>query len=138
MNRKTRAKRDAPADTPRVLISIIDDDESIREGLTGLMQWLEFDVATFASAPEFLASPALSASACIVSDVQMPRMTGFELHSRLVAMGCNTPTILITAYPSDAARARALSSGIVCYLGKPFDTKQLVQCIRAALASRPR
>ncbi|MBX4959765.1 response regulator [Rhizobium lentis] len=123
-----------PEKTPKVLISIIDDDESIREGLGGLLHWLEFEVAIFASAHEFLASPALAKCACIVSDVQMPQMTGFELHGHLLAMGHDIPTILITAYPNDDARARASTAGIVCYLRKPFDTNVLIECIRSAIA----
>jgi FixJ family two-component response regulator len=135
MNKKASTKRTGPQ-KKKVLIAIIDDDASIRESLAGLMQWLEFEVATFVSASDFLASPALANSACIVSDVQMPQMTGFELHDRLLAMGRDIPTILITAFPSDDAKARALSSGIVCYLRKPFDTKVLIESIRSAITPR--
>ena len=134
MNKKTSVKRKGAEKTPEVVISIIDDDESVREGLAGLMQFLEFDVAIFASAAEFLASTVLDKCDCIVSDVQMPQMTGFELHGHLLAIGRDIPTILITAYPNDDAKARALSSGIVCYLRKPFDTKVLIECIRSAIA----
>ena len=133
MNTKARAKRTRPQ-KKKNLIAIIDDDESIREGLAGLMQWLAFEVATFTSAGEFLASPRFAESACIVSDVQMPLMTCYELHMRLLAMGHRIPTILITAYPNDEAKARALASGVVCYLRKPFDTKVLIECIRSAIS----
>jgi FixJ family two-component response regulator len=135
MNKKNRVEPTAPEKKPNSLISIIDDDESIREGLAGLMQWLQFDVAIFASAPEFLASPAVAKSACIVSDVQMPQMTGLELHGHLLATGHDIPMILITAYFSEDAKAHALSSGIVCYLRKPFDTDVLIKCIRSAIAT---
>ncbi|NTS29768.1 response regulator [Phyllobacterium sp. BT25] len=134
MNNSSRGKRTIFPQKSKVSIAIIDDDESIREGLAGLMQWLEFDVATFTAASEFLISPNFANFACIVSDVQMPGMTGFELHLRLLAMGHHVPTILITAYPNDEAKARALSAGIICYLRKPFDTKVLIECIRSAIA----
>jgi FixJ family two-component response regulator len=116
------------------LVSIIDDDESIREGVSGLVEWLGLTVQSFSSAIEFLASPELVGSACIIADVQMPQMTGFELHGRLRALGHNVPTILITAYPDDQDRARALAEGVVCYLSKPFDKDALIGCIRSALA----
>lgn len=135
MNNKTSVEWRGPERKPRVLVSIIDDDVSIREGLAGLMHWMDVDVATFASAAEFLSSPALGLSACIVSDVQMPKMTGFELHGRLLAAGRRIPTILMTAYPSEEARARAHSAGIVCYLSKPFDIDALIRCIRSAVGS---
>lgn len=115
------------------LISIIDDDESCREAIAGLMNWLGFSVQTFASAVEFLASTGVVISSCIIADVQMPQMTGMELHKRLTELGFAIPTILITAYPNEAARDRALADGVVCYLSKPFDNDALIECIRSAL-----
>ncbi|MER8491971.1 MULTISPECIES: response regulator transcription factor [Mesorhizobium] len=117
------------------MISIIDDDESIRESVAGLVLWMGFRVATFASGPEFLSSPDFTDSACIVSDVQMPQMTGFELHRRLQDLGHNIPTILISAYPDDEVQARASAEGIICYLCKPFNIEALVGCIRSAIAT---
>lgn len=116
------------------MISIIDDDESIREGVAGLVEWLGLTAKAFSSAVEFLASPDLQGSACIIADVQMPYMTGLELHSHLRALGHKVPTILITAYPDDEGRALALAEGVVCYLSKPFDKDALIGCIRSALA----
>jgi len=117
------------------LISIVDDDESVREAIAGLMNWLGFEAHTFASATEFLSSSDVAASACVITDVQMPHMTGIEMHRRLTELGYTIPTIMITAYPDEAARDRALSDGVVCYLGKPFDKDILIDCVRSALAS---
>jgi FixJ family two-component response regulator len=72
-------------------------------------------------------------TSCLIVDVHMPRMTGTELHSRLVGSGYNIPTVLITAYPDDSARARALDQGVVGYLTKPIDEKVLLGCIELAL-----
>lgn len=115
------------------VVSIIDDDESSREAIAGLMRWLGLDVRTFASAVEFLASPDVSGSSCVVTDVQMPHMTGIELHKRLRQLGHTIPTILITAYPDDAARDQALADGVIGYLSKPFDKDALIECVRRAL-----
>lgn len=128
------ADRGASSKT-KPLISIVDDDESVREAVAGLMNWLGFGVQTFASAVEFLASPGIADSACVITDVQMPHMTGIELHKRLTELGYGIPTILITAYPSEAARERALADGVVCYLTKPFDKERLIECVQVALKS---
>ena len=117
------------------VISIIDDDESCREALAGLMKWLGFGVQTFESAVKFLASPDAAESSCIISDVQMPQITGIELHKRLTELGHAIPTILITAYPNEATRDRALADGVICYLSKPFDNDALIECLRRAVPS---
>jgi FixJ family two-component response regulator len=117
------------------LISIIDDDRPFRESMRRLMRSLGHTVAIFPSAAGFLASSRLIETSCLIADVQMPAMTGFELHRHLVDAGRPIPTILVTAYPSDADRARALRDGAVCYLRKPLDEQSLLQCVRAALAS---
>lgn len=119
-----------------MLISIIDDDESVREAIAGLMNWLGVRAKVFSNAVEFLASPELLDTSCIIVDVQMPKMTGIELHCRLRALGYNVPTILVTAYPDDEARTRALAHGVVCYLSKPFDNDHLIGCVRSALQSQ--
>ena len=102
-----------------IQISIIDDDEQSRAALAGLMQAMGFTIETFSSAVDFLASPNVRHTSCLIVDVHMPRMTGTELHSRLVGSGYDIPTILITAYPDDSARTRALGQGVVGYLTKP-------------------
>jgi CheY-like chemotaxis protein len=103
------------------------------EAIAGLMNWLGFSIQTFASATEFLASPHVASSSCVITDVQMPHMTGIELHKHLTELGHAIPTILITAYPNDAARDRVLADGVVCYLSKPFDNDALIECVRSAL-----
>ncbi len=117
----------------KTLISIVDDDESVREAVAGLVNWLGFQVQIFTSAVEFLSSPSIADSSCIIADVQMPHMTGIELHKRLTQLGYAIPTILITAYPSEADRERVLADGVICYMSKPLDKDTLIGCIRSAL-----
>ena len=116
------------------LIAIVDDDESVREATKGLMRSMGLAVEAFACGEDFLRSPHLSRTACLVADVNMPGMSGLDLHRRLSARNKSIPTILITAYPNDSARARALSGGVICYLAKPFGEDDLINCIRSALA----
>ena len=116
------------------LIAIVDDDESIREATKSLMRSLGFAAETFPSGEDFLAWPHLARTDCLVADVNMPGMTGFDLHRRLVAAGRNIPTILITAYPNDSVRSRALNGGVISYLTKPCDEQDLLLSIRSALA----
>jgi FixJ family two-component response regulator len=118
------------------LISIVDDDESVREAMQALMKSLGFAAESFASGEEFLASDSRNRAACLITDMQMPGLTGLGLHDRLVALGRSIPTILITAYPDERARARALKAGIVCYLVKPFNEGDLLTCIRSVLERR--
>jgi FixJ family two-component response regulator len=117
------------------LVSVVEDDQFFRESMRRLMRSLGYGVETFPSAADFLASPRLVETACLIADVHMPAMTGLELHQHLIAAGCAIPTILVTAYPDDDVRARALNDGIVCYLRKPVDEKDLMRCLRAALHS---
>jgi FixJ family two-component response regulator len=118
------------------LISVVEDDEPFRESMRKLMTALGYTVEAFPSAANFLASPRLAETACLVADVQMPGMTGIGLHRHLVDAGYAIPTILVTAYPNEAARTRALKTGVVCYLRKPVDDEQLERCLRSALQSR--
>ena len=115
------------------LISVVDDDESMREAMRGLIKSLGYAAQAFASAEQFLNSRQRSRTSCLIADVQMPGMTGLELHRHLVASGKTIPTILITAYPEDSARERALADGVVCYLSKPFDENDLLACIHSSL-----
>ena len=121
----------------QVLISIVDDDQAVRDSLERLMRSLGYRIAAFPSAADFLASPRLAQTACLIADIQMPGMTGVELHRHLVGAGRDIPTILITAYFDDAIRTRALNDGVVCFLGKPFDEDDLMLCVRMALARKP-
>jgi FixJ family two-component response regulator len=115
------------------LISVIDDDDDARVAITSLMEALGFTTEAFPSAAAFLASHNIAGTRCLIADVHMPSMTGLELHRHLVQSGRTIPTILITAYPDDNIRDRALSEGVVCYLQKPVDDDGLLRCIRAAL-----
>ena len=115
------------------LISIIDDDESMREAIKGLMRSLGYRVEAVASAQEFLSSRLVRRTSCVIADVQMPGMTGLELYQRLSTSGKRVPTILITAYPDDGVRERALSASVVGYLSKPFEEDDLLACVRSAL-----
>jgi FixJ family two-component response regulator len=117
------------------LISIVEDDEPFRESMRKLLTALGYTVEVFPSARDFLASPLLAATACLVSDVQMPGMSGVELHKHLIKAGHVIPTILVTAYPDEMTRNRALMDGVVCYLAKPVDDDHLERCLRSALDS---
>ena len=117
------------------LISIIEDDQPFRESMRKLVRSLGYTVEAFSSAADFLASPFLTETACLVSDVQMPGMSGVELHRHLSDAGYTFPTILVTAYPDEIVRKRALKDGIVCYLSKPVDDEHLERCLRSALES---
>jgi FixJ family two-component response regulator len=121
--------------TPTI-ISVVEDDQPFRESMRKLMISLGYAVEAFPSAADFLASPLLSATACLVTDMQMPGMTGVELHRHLVDVGHPIPTILVTAYPDELTRSRAMKDGVVCYLSKPVDDDHLERCLRSALAFR--
>lgn len=117
----------------RKLISLVEDDQPFRESMQTLMRTLGYTVEAFPSAAEFLASPILGKTDCLVTDVNMPGMTGAELHRHLVDAGYAIPTILVTAYPDEVDRNRALKDGVVCYLCKPVDDYQLERFLRSAL-----
>jgi FixJ family two-component response regulator len=116
------------------LVAIVDDDSSIREATSNFLEAAGLCTATFGDARSFLASACRRSIACLVTDVRMPGLTGFELHKELVAAGELIPTVLITAYLDDAVRARARAAGIQCCLGKPFAPDELLGCVRKALA----
>ena len=115
------------------LISVVDDDEAMREALRLLMKSLGYTAQAFASAEDFLSSRQIPGTSCLIADVQMPGMTGLDLYHHLVAAGKTIPTILITAYPDDSMRERALGDGVVCYLNKPFDENDLLACIHSSI-----
>ena len=118
------------------VISIIDDDASVRTATARLLRSLGFSAHAFASAKEFLSSPRLSETSCVIADVQMPGMTGVELQEYLVAHDHGTPIIFITAFPQDRIRERAMKAGAVCFLSKPFDEARLLECLEWALMTR--
>jgi FixJ family two-component response regulator len=119
--------------TPKPLISIVDDDELIRDAATGLIKSLGYNAVAFASAEDFLSSRQLLQTACLIADINMPEMSGLDLHRQLSASGKSIPTVLITAYPDDGVRKRALSAGVIGYLTKPFEEDDLLACVRSAL-----
>ena len=122
-----------PDDLP---ICVIDDDESVRLSLEGLIRSLGHAVRVFASAEDFLASPAHRGCACIISDVHMTGLSGIELQAAMKARGIATPFIFITAYGNDAMQTRAMNGGATCFLRKPFDAQALIDCLARALATR--
>jgi FixJ family two-component response regulator len=115
------------------LISIVDDDEFVREATRNLVQSLGHSACAFASAEEFLQSPHLHDTSCLIADIQMPGMSGVDLQDHLSGQGHHIPIIFITAFPDENLRARALEGGAVCFLNKPFHGQTLVDCIDAAL-----
>ena len=115
------------------VISIVDDDASVRESTMDLLNSMGFIGETFQRAEDFLRSDRLHTTACLITDMRMPGMTGLELHHRLVASGALIPTIVITGFPNDRDRARALQAGVICYLTKPFGQNELLDCIQSAL-----
>jgi FixJ family two-component response regulator len=119
----------------RSLISVVDDDQPFRESMRKLITLLGYSVEAFPSAASFLASPLLAETACLVADINMPGMTGPELRRHLVDAGYTIPTILVTAYPEEVFRNRALKDGVVCYLCKPVDDDHLERCLRSAVRS---
>ena len=115
------------------LISVVDDDESVRRTTTLLIESFGFRAAAFESAETFLNSGHLHDTSCLIIDVQMPGMDGLQLQSHLAAAGCGIPIIFITAYESKGSRQRAMQAGAAAFLGKPFSDEQLLQIIRSAL-----
>jgi FixJ family two-component response regulator len=115
------------------VISIVDDDASVRVATNNLLRSRGYLVHTFASAEEFLGSPYLDETSCVIADVQMSAMTGLDLLTHMRAKGCDSPFIFITAYPDESIRARAIKAGAVCFLAKPFAVHKLSECLEAAL-----
>ena len=118
------------------LISIVDDDDSVRESLSGLIRSVGFGARVFASAEEFLNSDRLSDTDCLILDVRMPGMNGLELQRHLAANHLAMPVIFITAHGDEEARGRALNGGAVEYLLKPFSEEALLKAIDTALKSK--
>jgi FixJ family two-component response regulator len=115
------------------MISIIDDDESVRDATKGLLRSLGYGASAFASAEDFLRSGRIDDTSCLITDVQMPGMSGVELQSLLIAQGNRTPVIFMTANPEQAIRAVAMNAGAVGVLSKPFKEQSLIDCLSTAL-----
>ena len=115
------------------VVSVVDDDESVRIALKSLLRSLGYVVYTFASAEDYLRSPRTDDTSCLITDVQMPGMKGFELQRHVMSQGRHTPMIFITAFPEEAIRTRSLEAGAICFLSKPFDEQTLIECLNRAL-----
>ena len=118
---------------PRNLISVIDDDESVRRTTKLLIESSGYQAAAFDSAESLLGSGRLDDTSCLIIDVQMPVTNGLQLQSHLAAAGSRVPIIFITAYDDKQSRRRAMQAGAVAFLAKPFTDEQLFQSIRSAL-----
>jgi FixJ family two-component response regulator len=119
----------------RPVISIVDDDDSVRDAMNDMVESFGYTVVRFASGAEFLGSDRLRDSACLIADVRMPGMSGFELQRQLVALGNLIPIIFMTAFPDERARDRAIKAGAIAYLSKPCSRSDLLAHIHSALAS---
>jgi FixJ family two-component response regulator len=115
------------------VIAIIDDDESVRLALHSLLRSLGFGAAAYASAEDFLGSPRVAEMACLIADVRMPGMSGFDLQRGLVAEGFVLPTIFISALDEPAMRRRASRAGAVAFLRKPLGEQRLLSAVCTAL-----
>ena len=117
------------------VISIVDDDGSVRAATRNLVRSLGYVVHTFASAEDFLRSPFLNETSCVITDVRMPEMSGLDLQAHLLAKGGRAfPFIFVTAFSVESDRDRALRAGATCFLSKPFDGETLIECLETALA----
>jgi FixJ family two-component response regulator len=120
------------------LIAIVDDDGLARDGIRELVASLGYETVTFSSAQDFIASDVITKTTCLITDLQMPGLNGLELQEAIRSRGYCTPVILVTAYPNEQHRRRALDNGAVGFLGKPFDEASLIRCITAAIRSEGR
>ena len=115
------------------MISVIDDDASVRTATNNLLSSHGYLIQTFVSADDFLQSDRLDDSACVIADVQMPGMSGLDLLTHMRTQGYTVPFIFITAFPDDSVRVRALKAGAIGFLAKPFAGPVLIDCIETAL-----
>ena len=115
------------------IISIIDDDESMRCAMKSLVTSLGLDAYAFASAEAFLQSPHLDDTSCLITDLQMPGLSGVELQKSLLAQGHRIPIIFMTAFPEERMRARAIEAGALGFLSKPFESETLIKLIDKAI-----
>ena len=118
------------------MISVVDDDPSVVEAVVGLLESVGYSAAGFSSAEEYLNSSQSGRSACLILDVQMPNIGGFDLQRRLASKGDPTAIIFITAHGGHDISAEALRRGAVAFLRKPFSQESLLDAVRSALAKR--
>jgi FixJ family two-component response regulator len=117
------------------LVAIVDDDDSVRVALEGLLKSVGLPARAFGSAEEFIKSGQQSQTACLIADIRMPGMSGLELQKRLNSEGCRIPIVFITAHGDAKMRMQALRAGAVEFLAKPFNDEALLESVRAALES---
>jgi FixJ family two-component response regulator len=117
------------------VISIIDDDPSVREATRSLVRSLGYSAQAFSSAEEYLQSDRVRDSACVITDLHMPGMSGADLQDRLIAEGLRTPMIFVTAYFEERARDRVMDAGAFGFLRKPFSDESLIECLDRALGA---
>jgi len=115
------------------LVSVVDDDLSVREATTSLLESHGYITIAFASAEEFLGSDRLQDTCCLVTDVRMPGVSGVDLQRRLISAGHRIPTIFMTAYPEEHLRVAALDGGALGFLSKPLNEAHLIACLEGAL-----
>lgn len=121
--------------TSVTLVSIVDDDESVRKALENLIRSMGWDVLAFESAEAFLDSGAACRTQCLVSDVTMPGMSGIEMHAQLIAQGMAPPTIFITGYPTAQDKTMALANGALAYVEKPIDSNVILATVQKVLGT---
>jgi len=132
-NQSPRVPRPEHESVDPPVVCVIDDDASLLRAVTRLLTASGFRVRTFPSAETFLSSLACSDAACLVVDVHLGGLSGFELQEQLVAEGCRVPTLFITGHDDEKTRERARLAGAIDYLRKPFDETRLLAAIRRAL-----
>ena len=118
------------------MIVVIDDDPSVREAVENLIASRDFPVSSYSSAEQFVASGDFDSVTCVVTDIQMPGMSGMQLQHYLRAIHCSAPVILMTAYFDESARREAMTRGAAAYLVKPFSSADLIREIDCALSLR--
>jgi FixJ family two-component response regulator len=118
------------------IVSIVDDDASVRAAMRSLLRSLGFVAFAFESAEDFLRSPRVDDSSCLITDVQMPGMSGLDLQDRLIAQGSRIPIIFITAFPEHTIRSRVQASGALGFLEKPFAGRTMIELVRQAVATQ--
>jgi len=124
-------------DLPKIDVAIVEDDRSVRESTGHLVRLLGYTTAAFASAEDFLNSGRVRDTACLITDVRLPGISGVELQSRLILDGHRMPIVFVSAFPDEAIRARVLREGAICYLSKPLQEQSLIACLDHALKRPP-
>ncbi|KRG47889.1 hypothetical protein ARC20_02940 [Stenotrophomonas panacihumi] len=118
------------------LVAVVDDDSGVRTSLSSLLRALGYDTLTYASAAEFLQALPAHVPRCLISDMRMPGMDGEQLHAALQSAGHDFPVIFMTAFPTEAMRARVLARGAHAFLGKPVEADAIAACVAEAFAPR--